>query len=180
MTTRDIALTALFAALTAALGVLPVLSIMTAPVVAQNFGLMLSGGVLGWRRGGLAQLLFLALVAGGAPLLSGGRGGFAPFVGPWGGFLLAWPVAACLVGALTQYWWSRLTMPRAVAATILGGVLSVYLIGLPWMMWKMDITLIPALLTIAVFVPGDLAKAVLAGVVILMIKRAYPVIDNGR
>ena len=47
------------------------------PITLQTMGVMLAGSVLGARRGALAVLTFLALVAAGLPLLAGGRGGLA-------------------------------------------------------------------------------------------------------
>ncbi len=65
---------AFFAALIAALGLLPKLTLgFGMPVTAQSHGIVLSGTVLGARRGVLAVLLLVAL---GPPLLTGGRGGF--------------------------------------------------------------------------------------------------------
>ena len=78
MSTKDIVYIALFAAVMAVLGLFPpiTLPISGVPVTAQSLGPMLAGAILGARRGGLSILLFVALVALGLPLLSGGRGGF--------------------------------------------------------------------------------------------------------
>ena len=74
-TTRDLALVAAFAALIAALGVVPALQILPvgAPITAQTLGVMLAGSVLGARRGALAVTTFLVLVAAGLPLLPPSR-----------------------------------------------------------------------------------------------------------
>lgn len=75
---REIALIALFAALTAALGLMPPISLgFGVPITAQTLGVMLSGAVLGARRGALAMLLLLLLIALGLPLLSGGAADWA-------------------------------------------------------------------------------------------------------
>jgi biotin transport system substrate-specific component len=78
MSTRDIVYIALFAAIVGALGMFPpiTLPLIGVPITAQSLGVMLAGSVLGARRGGLAIVLFLVLVAIGVPLLAGGRGGF--------------------------------------------------------------------------------------------------------
>ncbi|WP_345525428.1 biotin transporter BioY [Nocardioides endophyticus] len=62
---------------------------------------MLAGAILGPRRGALALIVFLTLVALGLPLLAGGRGGLGVFAGPSVGYLIGFPVAAFAVGALT-------------------------------------------------------------------------------
>lgn len=75
---RNIVLIALFAALIAVLGLIPKITLMSGvPITAQSLGVMLCGTVLGARRGALAVLLFLLLVALGLPLLAGGRAGWA-------------------------------------------------------------------------------------------------------
>ncbi|HEX2017619.1 MAG TPA: biotin transporter BioY, partial [Aurantimonas sp.] len=109
MATRDIVHIALFAALMAVLGAFPPLMIpaLGIPITAQSMGPMLMGGILGAGRGGLSMLLFLTLVAIGLPLLSGGRGGLAPFVGPWSGFIYGWIAASIVIGWLTERFWAR-------------------------------------------------------------------------
>ena len=81
MKTRDLAYIALFAAIIAVLGTLPAINIGPVPITAQTLGVMLAGSVLGARRGFLAVLLFLVLVAIGLPLLSSGAGGLSVFAG---------------------------------------------------------------------------------------------------
>ena len=104
MSIKDDVHIALFAALTATLGLVPALalSVTGVPITAQSMGAMLAGSVLGARRGALSQLLFLALVAIGLPLLAGGRGGLGVFLGPSAGFLLGWVPAAAGIGFLFE------------------------------------------------------------------------------
>ncbi len=69
---RNLTMIALFAALIAALGLIPKFTLgFGVPITAQSLGVMLCGTVLGAWRGGLAALLFVALVALGLPLLAG-------------------------------------------------------------------------------------------------------------
>lgn len=77
MSTKGIVYIALFAALTAARGSFPpiLLPVTGVPITAQSISVMLAGSILGARRGGLAIVLFLILVAVGLPLLAGGKGG---------------------------------------------------------------------------------------------------------
>ena len=101
---RDLALIAIFAGIVAALGLIPALYPFGAavPITAQSLGVMLAGAVLGARRGALALLVLLALVAVGLPLLAGGRGGLGVFFTPAVGYLVGFPVAAFVVGWLTE------------------------------------------------------------------------------
>lgn len=178
MSTKDIVYIALFAALTAALGVFPpfMLPVIGVPITAQSMGAMLAGSILGARRGGLAQLLFLVLVAAGLPLLAGGRGGFGVFLGPSGGFLLGWPVVAFLIGWLFERFWDRMTLALAAGIIASAGILVLYGMGILWIAAVAGIGVEKAAVSAAGFIPGDLVKVVLAALVAMTVKRSYPII----
>lgn len=176
-TTRDLARIALFSALIAALGLVPAIHLpflAGVPVTAQTLGVMLAGVLLGPVRGALACLLFILVVALGAPFLAGGRGGLGVFAGPTVGFLLGWPVAAFLAGLLMR----RLSrLPVGIAAFLAstgGGILALYAIGVPVVSLMTGIPLATALAGSAAFVPGDLLKAALTGLVAVSLARARP------
>src|SRR6478735_9082224 len=95
----DVALVASFAAFIAVCAILPGIPTPSGvPITLQTFGVILSGLVLGWRRGGLAALLYLALGLVGLPIFAEGTGGVAVLSKPSVGYLLAFPVAAALAG----------------------------------------------------------------------------------
>lgn len=174
MSTRDLVLIALFAALTAALALFPpiILPVTGVPITAQSMGPMLAGAIIGARRGALGLLLFLVLVAAGLPLLSGGRGGIGVFPGVTGGFLISWPVAALVVGWL----WARAgnaPVPQFLAVAA-GGIGVVYLIGTPWMAAVLGMPLGKAAMSMAPFIPGDIVKVVLSVLIARGVARAYP------
>jgi biotin transport system substrate-specific component len=171
---RNIALVALFAALIAALGIIPQVTLpFGVPITAQSLGVMLCGTVLGAKRGVMAVLLFMLLVCLGLPLLSGGRGGLGVIVSPTGGFFLAFPVAAFVAGLITQSWRSvPLAVSAGVAAVIGGAVLYVFgIIGLSAVLGK---SLGQSTLLVTAFIPGDLVKAVLAGLITSALYNARP------
>lgn len=174
MSARDSVLVALFAALTAALGLLPPIPVpvIPVPVTAQTLGVMLSGCLIGPRRAGLAMLLLLVLVALGLPLLSGGRGGLAVFVGPSAGYLMGWPIGAYAVGHMVSRFGS--STAALFAATFVGGIAVVYVIGIPVMALVLDLPLTTAVVTGAAFLPGDLVKAVISATIAAAVLRAYP------
>lgn len=89
MNTRDLVLVALFTAIIVVLGLVPpiTLGFIPVPITAQSMGVMLAGCIIGAKRGALAFLLLVLLVAIGLPVLSGGRGGLAVLAGPSGGFI---------------------------------------------------------------------------------------------
>jgi len=179
VTTKDLAYIALFAAITAALGLVPGVFVGPVPITAQTLGVMLAGSILGARRGFLSLLLFLVLVAIGLPLLAGGAGGLAVFVGPTAGYLFAWPVGAFVIGLLTERFWARYNAVRGLLANIVGGIVVIYAVGVPVLVAVAGLHWGNALwLGAAVFLPGDLLKAVIAAVIAVQVRRSYPVIER--
>jgi biotin transport system substrate-specific component len=73
------------------------------PYTLQTLVVLLAGAFLGARNGAVSQLLYLCSGAAGLPVFAGGSFGVAPFIGPTGGYLLAFPAAAALVGLLLPY-----------------------------------------------------------------------------
>lgn len=101
------------------------------PFTLQNLGVLLVGGALGLRRGGLAALLYLALGFVGMPVFAEGRGGHEVVLGATGGYLVGFVVAAVLVGRLAELGWDR-RLGGAIGATVLGTV-AIYAVGVPWL-----------------------------------------------
>ena len=171
---RSLSHIALFAALIAVLGFVPQIMLpFGVPITAQSLGIMLCGTVLGAKRGALAVLLFLALVAVGLPLLSGGRGGLGVFASPTVGFLIGFPIAAFVAGLVTE----RLKLailPAAGIGAFLGGVVALYAFGIPGLALMLDKSLTEAALMVTAFLPGDLIKVVLAALITQGIARMRP------
>ena len=172
---RNVTMIALFAALIAVLGLIPKFDLASGvPITAQSLGVMLCGTVLGARKGALAVLLFLLLVALGLPLLAGGRGGLGLFTSASGGFLIGWPIAAFVTGWIVE------KSPRAPLALIagiaamIGGIIVMYIPGIYGMSVVLGKTLPEATALATPFIPGDLVKAVLAGAITATLESARP------
>ena len=175
---RNMTRIALFAALIAALGLIPSLTLaFGVPITAQSMGVMLAGAILGARRGALAVLLFMALVALGLPLLAGGRGGLGAFVAPTSGFFLGWPVAAFVIGLIVERWRTGPLAVTVAMASIIGGIVVMYGFGIVGMSIALNKTLAECAALVTAFIPGDLAKAVVAAFVAHTVNRSYPVIQ---
>jgi biotin transport system substrate-specific component len=171
---RNLTHIALFAALIAVLGLVPKIDLgIGVPITAQSLGIMLCGTVLGARRGALAVLLFLALVAMGLPLLSGGRGGIGLFASPSAGFLIGFPVAAFVTGWLMQQLRGDVAL-AAFSASAIGGIVVLYAFGIPGIALIGGKPMSEAAVASLAFVPGDLVKAVLAALVTQAVARARP------
>ncbi len=174
--TRDLALIATFAGLIGAMGLVPAFSPFgfPVPVTVQSLGVMLAGVVLGARRGALSVLLFLALVAIGLPLLSGGRGGLSVFTGPSMGYLIGFPVSAFVIGFLIYRFGAPYKMWWALPAIAFGGIVVLYAFGIPFTAWRAEISLKAAITGSGFFLLGDAVKAVVATVVGDAVHRAVP------
>jgi len=174
---RDLALIAVFAALAAILGLPGALTPFGAsvPITLQTLAPMMAGAILGWKRGMASAVVFLALVAVGLPLLAGGRGGLGLFVGPSAGYLFGWIAGTAVIGLLVQWrlpafnwWWTGLSV-------LIGGIGVVYLIGVPVLALVTGTDgLLATAAAAAVYLPGDLIKAVIATTVAVAVHRAYP------
>jgi biotin transport system substrate-specific component len=173
---RDLALIATFAGVIAALGLVPafVLPGFTVPITAQTLGVMLAGAVLGARRGFLSVVLLLVLVAVGLPLLAGGRGGLGVFAGPSVGFLLGFPVAALVIGWLTERGGPGYTLHWGLVANVVGGIVVLYAAGIAGIAAMTDLSVQAAAVSTWVFLPGDAVKAVVAALVARGVHAAYP------
>ncbi len=182
MNTKDIVFIALFAAFTAALAVIPpmTLPLLGVPITAQSMGAMLAGSVLGAKRGGAALALFVVLVAAGMPLLAGGRGGFAVLAGPGGGFILGWILAAFAIGWLCEQIWNNLGFFQVLACNIVGGILVLYPLGIAWISLTTGLSFFEAAIGSVGFIPGDLIKATIAATVAVTVRRSYPLIELPR
>lgn len=142
------------------------------PISGQSFAVLLSGLVLGSRRAFLAQLLYLAYGAAGLPVFSGGAAGLVKFMGPTGGYLIAFPFAALVTGWLAERGWDR--KPLSMFAAMLLGSSVIFALGLAQLsrFVPSEGLLAAGLLP---FIPGDLIKSALAaGVFPLVWRLANP------
>ena len=175
-TARDLAQIAVFTGLIAALGLPGALYLggTAVPITFQTLGVMLAGAILGARKGFLSVLLLIALVAAGLPLLSGGRGGIAVFVGPSVGYLIGWLLGAAVIGWATARLLPRYRIVPALLWTTLGGIVAIYLVGVPVFAAITGTPLGVAIVGSTVFLPGDVLKVVVTVLVAKGVHRAWP------
>lgn len=178
MKTRQLVLAAMMIAITTALGIINVQFpfINEVRITGQTMGVMLAGVLLGARLGGISMLTFVVLVAAGAPLLSGFRGGIGIFATASGGYVLSWPIAAFLAGYLVERMWNNLTVGKVFLVNVLCGMLLMYLIGVPYQAFISKMPLGLTVLKATLFLPGDLIKSFLAAFIAVRMRRSYPLI----
>ncbi|MBI1492187.1 biotin transporter BioY [Halocynthiibacter styelae] len=171
---RNVTFIALMAAFTAVLGLIPTINLIPGvPIALQVMGVMLCGLVLGAKRGALAVVLFLVLAAIGLPILTGFRGGLAPFAGATAGFLYGYVAAAFATGFVFERWKGNLIV-GAIVASLIGGVLVLYPIGTVWLASYLEKPVMAMAQSMLAFVPGDIIKAVIAGLITAKIAKARP------
>jgi biotin transport system substrate-specific component len=133
------------------------------PVSLAPLAVVLVGGLLGARAGALALVAYLAMGVLGVPVFAPeGLPGAARLLGPTGGYLLAYPVAAAVAGAVTA---RGASWPRALLAPALG-ILAIYAGGTAQLVALTGSVARAAALGAAPFVVADLAKIVVAALVL--------------
>lgn len=176
----DIAYIAVFAALIAALSVMPAIPIggLGIPITLQTLGVTLTALVLGPWRGAAAVGLYLLMGTAGLPVFAQGKAGIAPWFGPSVGYLIAFVVCTIVVGLISR----RILRNGLGKLTWLWLILTVFacrvLIMYPLATIGMSITLKKPFMELVaadlVFWPGDLLKTIVAVVVALAIYKAFP------
>ena len=130
------------------------------PMTLQPLAVLLVGGMLGPRLGAISMITYLALGAAGLPVFTPSVPlvGVARLMGPTGGYLLAYPVAAFAVGALV----GDGTRSARVALAVLAGLVLIHIGGLA-QLWILtgDAPLAARFATVP-FLVGDLLKLAIA------------------
>ena len=109
------------------------------PLTMQTFAVLVIGMAFGWRLGFATVLLYLVEGAVGLPVFSGtpARGiGIAYMLGPTGGYLVGFALAAAAVGWLAEHGWDR-SFGRTIAAMLIGNGI-IYVLGVPWLAQIVD------------------------------------------
>jgi biotin transport system substrate-specific component len=158
LTTRELAIAALFTALLAVSAFISI-PVGSVPFTLQVFVVLLAGIVLGPRLGLLSVLsyLILGLVA---PVYSGGASGLGVLFGPTGGYLLGFIPAVLLTG-----WLAGRRDSSAMRPVLAGlvGVVPIYVLGATWLAVQMDLSPGAAIAAgVAPFVWADVLKALAA------------------
>ncbi len=137
------------------------------PMTMQTFVVLMIGTAYGWRLGAATVALYLLQGTLGLPVFAGTpeKGlGLAYMVGPTGGYLVGYLVAAAATGALASLGWDR--RASTTVLSMLAGNVIIYAFGLAWLGavvgWDKPVLawgLTPFLL-------GDLLKLALAAAVL--------------
>lgn len=129
MKTKDMVCIAVFAVIIAICSWISIPA--TVPFTLQTFGVFLTVGVLGGRRGSLSVLIYLLLGAIGVPVFSGFSGGVGSILGSTGGYIIGFLFSA-LVMWLMEHFLGKKTW--VLSLSMLLGLLVCYLFGTAWFM----------------------------------------------
>jgi biotin transport system substrate-specific component len=144
------------------------------PLTLQNFAVILVGMALGPIAGFSAMILYLAEGALGLPVFtpSGGPAGMAHLLGPNGGFLFSYPLAAVTAG-----WTVRALQPITTRfrSAFIGGAaatLPIFLLGAGWFAYYAHHNVTATWsLAVAPFIPGEIVKITAAAGIFSSIQR---------
>ena len=127
--TYDLVYVALFAVLIAMCAWISVPT--TVPFTLQTFGIFLTVGLLGGKRGSMAVLVYILLGAAGIPVFSGFTGGIGRLFGSTGGYIVGFLASALVMWALEKVM-GRKTWALAIQMVL--GLIVCYAIGTVWFM----------------------------------------------
>jgi biotin transport system substrate-specific component len=145
------------------------------PLTLQPLAVLVVGGLLGAAGGAAALVLYLAAGATGLPVFAGGSGGAIHLIGPTGGYLLAFPVAAALTGRLTGLADGRsggAAVGRVLLATA-AGMLVIHIGGLSQLILLSGDPATAFRLGFRPFFANDLVKVGLAALLILGLRPRF-------
>lgn len=170
--TRQLTLGALLAALLAASAWITIPA-GAVPITLQVFVVLLAGLVLSPVRAVVAVGIYVLLGAAGIPVFSGAQGGVGILVGPTGGYLIGFLIAAFLVSVVRALLVDRAPAVVTDGAAVAVGILVIYLLGWLQLAFVTGMGLWAALIAgVAPFVLIDVAKGAAAVAVAAALRRA--------
>lgn len=156
----------LFAALTAAGAYIQVpIPFSPVPVTLQVFFVLLAGSMLKSKWGGLSMIVYTLLGIAGLPVFAGGSSGIGVLLGPTGGYIVGFILAAYIIGKLSERAGGNAARSGFLinALNMSTGVLVIYACGISQLMLMADMGLGAALaLGVIPFLPGEIVKTAVA------------------
>jgi biotin transport system substrate-specific component len=133
------------------------------PITGQTFAVLLTGVLLGSRRGTLAVIIYLMEGLSGIPVFAKAGFGIMHLLGPSGGYLMGFVPAAFICGVLAEHGWDRHLASAFVTMTI--GTVVIFCFGLLWLtqFLILESVLIQGLYP---FIPGAIIKISLATILL--------------
>src|SRR3989338_746953 len=128
---KPLVFAALFAALLAAVAPFKIpLGFTPVPITLQTLVVLLSGAMLGPYYGALSMLLYITVGALGLPVFAGGGSGIGALLGPTGGYLFSYFIAAFAIGKILQLRKTPKYLDYVLA--MIEGTVIIYTLGAGW------------------------------------------------
>ena len=103
----------------------------TVPFTLQTFGVFVTVGVLGGKRGSLSVLIYLLLGAIGIPVFAGFTGGMGIVLGSTGGYIIGFLLSTLLMWGMEKLLGKKTWV---LALSMVLGLLVCYIFGTIWFM----------------------------------------------
>lgn len=161
--TKELILCSIFASIIVILAQVSIpLPFTTVPLTMLIFGIAITGLILGSKLGAVSVLIYLLLGAIGLPVFANFAGGVNVLLGPTGGYLLASPLMAYIVG----YTREKSSFPITIFLGLVLGLTITYIIGTLMFSKITGNTIYQSILyCIIPFIPTDIIKLILAYVI---------------
>ncbi len=128
---KPLVFAALFAALTAAVAPFKIpLGFTPVPITLQTLVVLMSGAMLGPYYGALAMILYVVVGVLGLPVFAGGGSGIGAVLGPTGGYLISYFIAAYVIGKIVQMRKKPAFLDYVIA--MVAGTIIIYVLGAGW------------------------------------------------
>ena len=171
LTTYQMAVTALMAAVMCVLGPLTV-PIGAVPISLANFVICLTAWLLGPKFGTLSVVIYLAIGLIGVPVFSGYGAGLAKVAGPTGGYLVGYLLLALIGGLFIE---KSNGNPVVSGIGLVLGDAACYVLGTIWFMILTGADLVSALgWCVLPYLPGDIIKIALAAILTIQLDKRMP------
>jgi biotin transport system substrate-specific component len=170
--TVDIFTIALFSTLTAIGAYIYIpLPFSAVPITLQTMFTYIAGAILGGYLGALSQMIYILIGVAGLPIFAGGGSSLSVLIGPSGGYLIGFIIAAFVIGELKKI--KRGGVWLFICMVI--GTMIIYVLGVIQLMNWAKINLNQAIgLGVLPFIFGDLIKILLATYITQRIEKTFP------
>lgn len=173
ITTRDMIYSSLFTALIVSLSyvVIP-LPFSPVPISGQSLGIILIGLVLTPLQAFFSTFIFIVLGTIGVPVFAGGAGGLQILVGPRGGYIVGFMLAAIIISWIRR---GKNNFKVSLLLALFVGTPIIYVTGVFWMQHVTGFPMSKVLkIAMLPFIPGDIIKAIVAATIATRLNKAMP------
>jgi biotin transport system substrate-specific component len=171
LTAKEIAFCSLFASLTAVFSYIRIpLPFSPVPITLQTLAVMLAGSLLPPKTAFLSLIVYILMRIAGIPYFALGTAGIGVLLGPTGGYIISWPLAAYIIASLLKR--GNTTFAKLLFSNVIGGIVIVYIIGTSHLAIVTGMDMISAITAgVLPFIPGDIAKALLVSLIAFPLRK---------